>query len=188
MREFLAIMMAVDKWRCYLQRCPFTIRIDHKSSCHLNDQVLGTELQQKAMTKLMGLQYNFQYKKGVENIVADALSRMHVHSSISALTVVQPIWLQEAVNSYAVDSQAQHLLMELAIKSHNAQGFSLTDGLIHHNGRVWIGANTGLQTKLITAFHSSPINGHSSSIATYQRLKKLFSWNGLKSAVTNFVK
>lgn len=44
-KEFLAIMMAVDKWRCYLQRCPFTIRTDHKSLCHLNDQVLGTDLQ-----------------------------------------------------------------------------------------------------------------------------------------------
>ena len=66
-KEFLAIMMAVDKWRCYLQRCPFTICTDHKSLCHLNDQVLGTDLQQKAMTKLMGFQYTFQYQKGVDN-------------------------------------------------------------------------------------------------------------------------
>lgn len=53
--------MAVDKWRCYLQRGPFTIKTDHKSLCHLDDQILGTELQQKVMTKLMRLQYTFQY-------------------------------------------------------------------------------------------------------------------------------
>jgi hypothetical protein len=187
-KEFLAIMMAVDKWRCYLQRCPFIIRTDHKSLCHLNDQVLGTDLQQKAMTKLMGLQYTFQYKKGVENVVADALSRMPPQSHLSALSVASPIWLQEVLNSYAVDTQAQKLLVELAVHSPNDQGYSLTDGLIRHHGRIWIGANLGLQTKLITAFHSSPIGGHSGTMATYHRLKKLFSWVGLKTAVFNFVK
>lgn len=48
------------------------------------------------MTKLMGLQYTFQYKKGVENVVADALSRIS-HENITALTMVQPIFLQEVI-------------------------------------------------------------------------------------------
>jgi hypothetical protein len=58
-KEFMAIMMAVDKWRAYLQRGPFIIKTDHKSLCCLDDQVLHTELQKKAMTKLIGLQYKF---------------------------------------------------------------------------------------------------------------------------------
>ncbi len=58
--------MLVEKWRCYLQRVPFVIKTDHKSLCNLNDQILGTELQQKVMTKLMGLQHSFQYKKGLK--------------------------------------------------------------------------------------------------------------------------
>lgn len=41
-KEFMAIMMAVDKWRAYLQRGPFTIKTDHKSLCCLDDQVLHT--------------------------------------------------------------------------------------------------------------------------------------------------
>lgn len=41
-KEFLAIMMCIDKWRSYLSRGPFTIKTDHKSLCHLDDQVLGT--------------------------------------------------------------------------------------------------------------------------------------------------
>jgi hypothetical protein len=58
-KEFMAIMMAVDKWQPYLQRVPFTIETDHKSLCCLNEQVLHTELQKKSMTKLIGLQYKF---------------------------------------------------------------------------------------------------------------------------------
>lgn len=54
-KEFLAIMMAIDKWRAYLLRGPFVIKTNHQSLCHLDDQVLGFELQRKAMTKLIGL-------------------------------------------------------------------------------------------------------------------------------------
>jgi hypothetical protein len=49
--------MAVDKWRSYLSRQPFVIRIDHNSLCHLQDQSLSTELPRKAMVKLAGLQF-----------------------------------------------------------------------------------------------------------------------------------
>lgn len=48
-KEFMAIMMAVDRWRAYLQRGPFLIKTDHKSLCNLDDQVLHTDLQKKAM-------------------------------------------------------------------------------------------------------------------------------------------
>lgn len=54
-KEILAVMMAVDKWRPYLQRGPFEIIIDHKSLCTLGEQQLDTELQRKPMSKLVGL-------------------------------------------------------------------------------------------------------------------------------------
>jgi hypothetical protein len=185
-KEFLAIMMAVDKWRAYLQRGPFIIKTDHKSLCCLEDQVLHTELQRKAMTKLIGLQYKFQYNKGVDNTPADSLSRIgHVFHAIS---VVQPTWMQEVVNSYVVDPTAQQLLRELAVSGHNAQGYTMQDGLIYFHGKVWVGANVGLQTKIITAFHSSALGGHSGIQVTYQRLKNLFAWEGMKVAVEEFVK
>jgi hypothetical protein len=58
-KEFLAVMMAVDKWRAYLQRGPFLIYTDHKSLCNLGDQQLDTDLQCRAMAKLVGLQFRF---------------------------------------------------------------------------------------------------------------------------------
>lgn len=80
-KEFLAITMAVERWRPYLQRVPFIIKTDHQSLCSLGDQVLSTELQRKAMTKLVGLQFTFKYKKGAENKAADALPRVpHINS------------------------------------------------------------------------------------------------------------
>jgi hypothetical protein len=91
-KEFLAVMMAVDKWRPYLQRGPFIIITDHKSLCNLGDQQLYTELQRKAMSKLVGLQFRFQYKRGAENSAVDALSRVGHLLSVNALSVCQPRW------------------------------------------------------------------------------------------------
>jgi len=75
-KECLAILMAVDHWRHYLQSSSFTILTDQKSLIHLDDQRLCTPIQHKALTKLMGLSYQIVYKKGVDNKVADALSRV----------------------------------------------------------------------------------------------------------------
>lgn len=140
------------------------------------------------MSKLIGLQYKFQYNKGTDNTPAHALSRVGHSFDLHAISVVQPAWLQEVVNSYQVDPEAQSLLVELAVVGSNADGFSLSDGLIKQHGKVWIGANIGLQTKLIAAFHASALGGHSGIQATFQRLKKLFIWSGLKQAVEIFVK
>lgn len=94
--------------------------------------------------------------------------------TMKSISFVQPQWLQAVLNSYVVDPKAQELLIELAVMGTNAQGFSLRDGLIRQHTKVWVGANVAHQTKLIHAFHSTPIGGHSGRQATYQRLKKLF--------------
>jgi hypothetical protein len=79
-------------------------------------------------------------------------------------------------------------LAELAITSPNAHGYELKQGIIRFNYRVWVGSNSALQTKLIMAFHASAVGGHSGTDATYQRLKRLFAWSGLKAQVVDFVR
>jgi len=56
-KEFMAIILAVEKWRAYLQSQEFIIRTDHRSLLHLSDQRVTTKLQQKALLKLMDLQF-----------------------------------------------------------------------------------------------------------------------------------
>lgn len=122
--------MVVEKWRPYLQREEFVIRTDHKSLSYLSEQNLHSEMQRKAMTRLMGLQFRVLYIKGKENLAADALSRCAHMYAIQAILEVQPLSLKEVLNAYATDSQAQELLKQLAIVSPNEQGLYLQQGLI----------------------------------------------------------
>ena len=180
--------MVVEKWRHYLQRQEFTIVTDHKSLAYLNDQNLHSNMQRKAMTRLMGMHFKIVYRQGKENIAADILSRVAHMMAVQAVSTVKPTWVQEVLNSYATDPQAQQMLAKLAIFSPDAIGFSVEQGLIKHKGNIWIGQNSALQTKLIAAFHSNPLRGHSGVPATYYKIKKHFSWKGLKQDVESFIK
>lgn len=187
-KEFMALIMAVERWRSYLQYQEFVILTDHQSLCYLESQQLQSDLQRKAMSKLMGLQFRIVYRKGRENLAADALSRMGSVLSLQTVSEVQPMWLQEILNSYMTDPVAQQLLAQLAVSSPNEEGFSIHQGLIKKGNQLWVGHNSALRTKLISVLHDSALGGHSGIMATYQRVKKAFYWQGLKRDVEDFVK
>lgn len=112
------------------------IQTDHKSLSFLSDQHLQSDLQKKARTKLIGLQFQIVYKKGKDNVAADALSRVSNCLAVTAVTEVKSIWLQEVLNSYVTGEKAQQLLAKLAIHSPNEQGFSLHQVLIRKGTQI----------------------------------------------------
>jgi hypothetical protein len=60
---------------------------------------------------MMGLQYKVQYKKGIHNGAADALSRIpSAASPLFAIATVQPSWLSSVIASYTTNACAQQLL------------------------------------------------------------------------------
>jgi hypothetical protein len=63
---------------------------------------------------------------------------------IQQCSQIQPAWLQEVLNSYATDQEAQRCLTELAISSPDAHGYTLVQGVIRLHGCVWIGSNFAL--------------------------------------------
>lgn len=146
----MAVLLAVQQWRQYLQLAEFTIFTDQQSLVQLTDQRLHTSWQQKLFTKLLGLQYRIIYKPGSSNKAADALSCHAAPDSVcAALSVVTPQWIREVVEGYAADPVSQALLARLSIDPQAVPRFSLKDGILRLNNRIWIGANPTLQQKLL---------------------------------------
>jgi transposase InsO family protein len=91
------------------------------------------------------------------------------------------------VAGYEQDAQAQKLLTGLGIDGTSNPPFSLDNGLIRHNGKLWIGNNLVLQKKLFSAFHSSPLGGHSGAPVTVKRISRLFVWPGMNKQIKSWV-
>jgi hypothetical protein len=89
-KEMLAVIHAVTKWRPYLIGHRFQIQTDHRSLKYLLEQRISSMEQHKWVTKLLGYDYEIVYKKGVENLVADALSRFLKHAELHSLST--PTW------------------------------------------------------------------------------------------------
>jgi hypothetical protein len=140
------------------------------------DQRLHTPWQHKVYTKLMGLQYRILYKKGVDNRVADALSRQpHLELQSLAISRLQPAWIQAIVDAYTHDGAAQQLLQRLALHQDPSDSFTLRNDIIRKKNRIWLPADCQIQQQIIAEFHASPMGGHSGIPVTLRRLKQLFS-------------
>ena len=74
-KEIMVILHALKKWRPYLIGRHFKVKIDHDSLKYFLEQRLSLEEQQKWVTKILGYDFEIVYKKGKQNVVADALSR-----------------------------------------------------------------------------------------------------------------
>jgi hypothetical protein len=53
-KELLALVLSVKKWRPYLLDKAFVTKTDQQSLKHLLEQKVGTPIQQKWITKLLG--------------------------------------------------------------------------------------------------------------------------------------
>lgn len=117
----------------------FIIKIDHKRLKFLLHQRTRQESQHPWIAKLVGYDYLVEYKKGVENKAADALSRSmsYVDEEITCkgLTMVIPLWL-ERIKAAMKDSPYYLQLKKLEQKSISADHYKEVDGVWFYKGRI----------------------------------------------------
>ncbi|KAM1026419.1 hypothetical protein ACFX13_040051 [Malus domestica] len=144
----------------------------------------------------MGFDYEIHFKKGVDNVVADALSRRQVtdhdtqcsngvnHSSMSCQAISYPYfgWLDELRRYNEEDAWIKQKRAEVtSLGSGTANGsklahYHLDNGLLKYKSRIVISPNSTWKLKLLTEHHSTPAAGHQGVLKTYHRLKRGFYW------------
>lgn len=185
-KEALAILEALKKWRHYLIGNPLIIKTDQQSLRFMTTQRLSEGIQHKLLLKLLEFDYTIEYKKGKENIAADALSRRDVQCH--AITVCVPGWIEDVKQSYIQDKDSDKLLQKIAKDVTDPPQYTIRDGIIKHGSNIYVCASTNLRLQLLETFHQSALGGHSGTKATYQRIKRIFCWPHLKRMVEKFVR
>jgi hypothetical protein len=106
-KEMLAILHAIDLWHPYLLGQCFQIKTDHQSLKYFLEQRISSLEQQKWVTKLFGYDYEIIYKKGKQNVVADALScKYEDEGSLFSLSFIVPDWLQVVREEWLQDPKS----------------------------------------------------------------------------------
>jgi hypothetical protein len=82
-KEMLAIMYTLAKFRQHLVGARFVVKSDHNSLKYLLEQKDLNERQQKWISKIQAYEFDIEFVKGKNNIVANALSR---RPSVYAMT------------------------------------------------------------------------------------------------------
>lgn len=129
------------------------------------------------------------YKKGSENIIADALSRKPQDTSAGELYGISTIHtelLSDIQHSWECDSEIQQRISQLK-DGKQVKHYSWQQQVLCRKGRIVVGPDLNLQTKLIMMWHNDPMGGHSGVEVTYQKLKQTFYWKKMHSLVTSVV-
>jgi hypothetical protein len=188
-KEMMAILHALKKWRPYLIGRHFKVKTDHDSLKYFLEQRLSSEEQQKWVTKILGYDFEIVYKKGKQNVVANALSRKDedVEAFLCAISIIQPDWIIEARDEWKNDEKVWTLIERLQQDSGASDTFTWKNNSLWYKDRLYLCKNSQLKQKVLLELHTSPVGGHSGFLKTYHRVKKDFFWDGLKTDVQRLV-
>lgn len=145
MKEALAILEALKKWKHYFASSSIIIRTDQQSLKYIQDQRLIEGIQRKLLIKLLSFNYKVEYKKGRENKAADSLSRATHSKEVMAISCVVPVWMEQVTASYEQDDAFLQLITKLSTDGAASPNYTFTNGLLRYKGKLLIGATGQLR-------------------------------------------
>ena len=151
---------------------------------HLCQQNIHTPEQQRWLPKLLGYNFNIEYKPGKENMAADALSRCFLMQLTTSSCTLQTL-IQQLQQK---DKNCRDIIQ--AINSHTITDSNYTwrQNLLWKQGRIVVPDDHQLRQQLLHEYHATPVGGHAGSLRTYIRLAQQFYWKGMRKDTAQFVK
>jgi hypothetical protein len=130
-KEMLAIMHALARFIKYLVGAKFVVRTDHNNLKYFLDQKDLNERQQKWVSKIQAYDFDIEFVKGKNNVVADALSR---RPSVYAMTDISVDWKAHLLVKYSKNRFACEL-MDGQVQDDN---FRIMDDIIYYKGQIFL--------------------------------------------------
>ena len=171
-KKMLAIVKAVQKRRPYLLGRLFIVRTYQKSLKYLLEQRITTPVQTRWLPKLLGYDYQIEYKRGLENQGADSLSRV-IEFQFLSLSLLSADWWSLLQKEIQQDSFYGDLLKK------GSAPLLQQDGVWFKNDKVFLNPTSQFIPKILNYGHSSPVSGHYSYHKTLARIKQNFLWSGM---------
>ncbi|CAH9096892.1 unnamed protein product [Cuscuta europaea] len=135
-REMMGLALAVQHWRPYLIGQKIVVRTDHRSLKHLLTQRIATPSQHVWVAKLLGYDFEIEYKTGSSNAAADALSRRGEELELVAVSVPEWLGLANIEEEQKRDTILQEIIHTLAIDPTKVPGYEVIGRRLFFKGRL----------------------------------------------------
>ena len=141
-KELMALVLSIQHWRPYLLGRKFTVYTDQRSLKYLLEQRVTTQDQQVWLSKLLGYDFEIIYKQGINNRVADALSRREVEGELNGMT--RPFWLDvdKIDEEVRKDPYLSSVIAELEKNSSSHRHYTLQHGKLLYKGRLVLSSHS----------------------------------------------
>lgn len=195
--ECLAAVYAIKKFRPYLEMQPFTVITDHSSLKWLMCQKdLSGRLARWSLS-LQGYDFEIEHRKGLENVIPDALSRSCTEGEIAELF---ECILEVDLNSVEFDCEDYRSLRQNCQDNSEflpdikvsgkfvykrlgfTEGNSISDTLVW---KLWV--PNSLTENLIKSAHNPPQASHGGISKTLFRLREKYYWPNMAIQVRNYI-
>ncbi|KAH9452356.1 hypothetical protein Pst134EB_033517 [Puccinia striiformis f. sp. tritici] len=195
-QELLAVIHALQKWKMLLLGMKVNVMTDHHSLTYLLKQRNLSRRQARWTEILADFDLRFEYIKGEDNSVADALSRKDIPEdapSINAADIGCVASLTELgaelsdslkmsiLAGYADDKFCVAFRKVLPLRDECAE----VDGLLFMDSRLLIPASNNIRHKLMEEAHLRL--GHLGYLKTITELRRDFFWPHMAKDVASFV-
>ena len=180
--ECLAIKEAIRYWQYYLIGKEFIVTSDHKPLLNLKSKSRADEPLGDLILYLS--QYNFKiiYKKGKENIEADALSRNPILESFEneddCLKLLNMIQLEKIVQDQTM------IKNEIEKEKHIKKEGNINFKFMNDRKRIYVSEEFGLD--LINKIHK--FYGHIGNKQIAEKLRPCYYFKNMDSSINNYCK
>ena len=124
------------------------------------------------MSKIPTFEFDIEYVKGKNNVVADALFR---RPSISLMDATEN-WKAILEVEYAKDK----FYCEFFDGNNHDDMYKVLEGIIYYKHRIYLVPGLSLKDNFLSKSHESLVATHPGFFKTYRVLRERFSWKGLK--------
>ncbi|XP_024010472.1 uncharacterized protein LOC112085485 [Eutrema salsugineum] len=176
-KELYALVRALQTWQHYLWPKEFVIHTDHESLKHLKGQQKLNKRHARWVEFIETFPYVIKYKKGKDNVVADALSRRYVLlSSLDA----KLLGFEHIKTLYENDSDFGKIFA--ACERFAFGKYYRHEGYLFYDNRLCV-PNSSLRDLFLREAHGGGLMGHFDVSKTLQVMQDHFHWPHMRRDV-----